>query len=197
MKKIFVFLMMILLSSSVFGQKNSITDVKITIAVPTYNEEGELVEEIYEKSVPQDLETAKSDIATILSVYNTTVSSYNKHIADLEKEIVDISKEFDKIQKKYEESQSLIQSMTSNVENLKETNNATKFLLPYFGLSLGYGFANERTVHLVDVTGDIYFGNFRLSIGPLLEFENRSSEEKKNNNSTGFGILFNIGYIFK
>lgn len=194
MKKFFLMSFIILFGFGVFAQNNSITDVKITVTVPHYNESGILEEDVYEKAVPQDLNEAKRDIATILSVYNTTITSYNKHIDDLDEEIKTLLSELEKVTKESKKYQDTITNLTNKVDQAKENNNSITFLFPHFGISGGYGMSLKQGNHIIDLTADFYFSNFKISAGPLMFIDSTPGD---NSSPVSFGFLANFGYIFK
>lgn len=197
MKRIIVFILIFTIFITVLcGEErrpqSTIDETKITISVPSYDKDGNLKYDKYKKRLPQNLDEAKEDIGIILSTYNSTSNSYVDHVEKLEAEIASLKKQLDETKKLYEESKKIKEEAVGINSDLKKNNSEALSLFPRFGVSLFYGTGFKNFYNLGVMTGDIYFGNIKLSVGPML---NMSQDEDKTIN-TNLGLVFGLGYKF-
>lgn len=196
MKKIlsFILLFCVCSVSLIHSQErltNTIDDEWITISVPKYNEYDEVEYKHYQKKVPTDVESAKKDIATILSAYNSTITSYNEHIQKLEKELHEVKSQLEEVNKLYEGSINTLTAYNNIYASQSENLNQGFSLLPKFGISSLYGYTSKDNSHSVILLGDVYFGSFKVSLGPIIKYDQNDTLNK-----TTVGISIGLGYKF-
>ena len=113
MKKIFVFLLTIFLSISVYSQEN--TEKKIRINVPSIDEKGNITETVYAAEYPTSYNEAVSDIDLLVEIYEDVTKNYKDQIEEDRKYIAELLDELNKAKEKNKALES-IDSATSNVD---------------------------------------------------------------------------------
>ena len=147
MKKIFVFLLTIFLSISVYSQEN--TEKKIRINVPSIDEKGNITETVYAAEYPSTYNEAVSDIDLLVEIYEDVTKNYKDQIEEDRKYIAELIDELNKAKEKNKALES-IDSATSNTD--KQLNkNTLKNQFESFGIIGEYGVinnSNEISIHL-------------------------------------------------
>ena len=88
MKKIFVFLLTIFLSISVYSQENA--EKKIRINVPSIDEKGNITETVYAADYPTSYNEAISKIDLLVEIYDDVTKNYKNQIEEDRKYIAEL-----------------------------------------------------------------------------------------------------------
>ena len=184
MKKIFVFLLTIFLSISVYSQEN--TEKKIRINVPSIDEKGNITETVYAAEYPSSYNEAVSDIDLLVEIYEDVTKNYKDQIEEDRKYIAELIDELNKAKEKNKALES-IDSATSNTE--KQLNkNTLKNQFESFGIIWEYGVINNSNE--ISIQFGIKLWKFTFAAGPNI------SIPKTQNNKVDFGFRGSIGIWF-
>ena len=183
MKKIFVFLLTILLSISVYSQEN--TEKKIRINVPSIDEKGNIIETVYTADYPDSYNEAISKIDLLVEIYEDVTKNQieedRKYIAELLDELDDA--------KEKNKTLGSIDSATSNVESQIDKNKKTlKDQFESFGVIGEYGVINNSNE--ISIQLGIKLWKFTFAAGPNI------SIPKIQDNKVDFGFRGSIGIWF-
>ena len=184
MKKIFVFLLTIFLSISVYSQEN--TEKKIRINVPSIDEKGNITETVYAAEYPSSYNEAVSDIDLLVEIYEDVTKNYKDQIEEDRKYIAELIDELNKAKEKNKALES-IDSATSNTE--KQLNkNTLKNQFESFGIIWEYGVINNSNE--ISIQFGIKLWKFTFAAGPNI------SIPKTQDNKVDFGFRGSIGIWF-
>ena len=184
MKKIFVFLLTIFLSISVYSQEN--TEKKIRINVPSIDEKGNITETVYAAEYPSSYNEAVSDIDLLVEIYDDVTKNYKDQIEEDRKYIAELIDELNKAKEKNKALES-IDSATSNTD--KQLNkNTLKNQFESFGIIGEYGVINNSNE--ISIQFGIKLWKFTFAAGPNI------SIPKTQDNKVDFGFRGSIGVWF-
>lgn len=184
MKKIFVFLLTIFLSISVYSQEN--TEKKIRINVPSIDEKGNITETVYAAEYPSSYNEAVSDIDLLVEIYEDVTKNYKDQIEEDRKYIAELIDELNKAKEKNKALES-IDSATSNTD--KQLNkNTLKNQFESFGIIGEYGVINNSNE--ISIQFGIKLWKFTFAAGPNI------SIPKTQDNKVDFGFRGSIGVWF-
>ena len=184
MKKIFVFLLTIFLSISVYSQEN--TEKKIRINVPSIDEKGNITETVYAAEYPSSYNEAVSDIDLLVEIYDDVTKNYKDQIEEDRKYIAELIDELNKAKEKNKALES-IDSATSNTD--KQLNkNTLKNQFESFGIIGEYGVINNSNE--ISIQFGIKLWKFTFAAGPNI------SIPKTQDNKVDFGFRSSIGVWF-
>ena len=184
MKKIFVFLLTIFLSISVYSQEN--TEKKIRINVPSIDEKGNITETVYAAEYPLSYNEAVSDIDLLVEIYDDVTKNYKDQIEEDRKYIAELIDELNKAKEKNKALES-IDSATSNTD--KQLNkNTLKNQFESFGIIGEYGVINNSNE--ISIQFGIKLWKFTFAAGPNI------SIPKTQDNKVDFGFRGSIGVWF-
>ena len=184
MKKIFVFLLTIFLSISVYSQEN--TEKKIRINVPSIDEKGNITETVYAAEYPSTYNEAVSDIDLLVEIYEDVTKNYKDQIEEDRKYIAELIDELNKAKEKNKALES-IDSATSNTD--KQLNkNTLKNQFESFGIIGEYGVINNSNE--ISIQFGIKLWKFTFAAGPNI------SIPKTQDNKVDFGFRGSIGVWF-
>ena len=184
MKKIFVFLLTIFLSISVYSQEN--TEKKIRINVPSIDEKGNITETVYAAEYPSSYNEAVSDIDLLVEIYEDVTKNYKDQIEEDRKYIAELIDELNKAKEKNKALES-IDSATSNTD--KQLNkNTLKNQFESFGIIGEYGVINSSNE--ISIQFGIKLWKFTFAAGPNI------SIPKTQDNKVDFGFRGSIGVWF-
>ena len=184
MKKIFVFLLTIFLSISVYSQEN--TKKKIRINVPSIDEKGNITETVYAAEYPSSYNEAVSDIDLLVEIYEDVTKNYKDQIEEDRKYIAELIDELNKAKEKNKALES-IDSATSNTD--KQLNkNTLKNQFESFGIIGEYGVINNSNE--ISIQFGIKLWKFTFAAGPNI------SIPKTQDNKVDFGFRGSIGVWF-
>ena len=184
MKKIFVFLLTIFLSISVYSQEN--TEKKIRINVPSIDEKGNITETVYTSEYPSSYNEAVSDIDLLVEIYKDVTENYKDQIEEDRKYIAELIDELNKAKEKNKALES-IDSATSNTD--KQLNkNTLKNQFESFGIIGEYGVINNSNE--ISIQFGIKLWKFTFAAGPNI------SIPKTQDNKVDFGFRGSIGVWF-
>ena len=184
MKKIFVFLLTIFLSISVYSQEN--TEKKIRINVPSIDEKGNITETVYATEYPSTYNEAVSDIDLLVEIYEDVTKNYKDQIEEDRKYIAELIDELNKAKEKNKAFES-IDSATSNTD--KQLNkNTLKNQFESFGIIGEYGVINNSNE--ISIQFGIKLWKFTFAAGPNI------SIPKTQDNKVDFGFRGSIGVWF-
>lgn len=184
MKKIFVFLLTIFLSISVYSQEN--TEKKIRINVPSIDEKGNITETVYAAEYPSTYNEAVSDIDLLVEIYDDVTKNYKDQIEEDRKYIAELIDELNKAKEKNKALES-IDSATSNTD--KQLNkNTLKNQFESFGIIGEYGVINNSNE--ISIQFGIKLWKFTFAAGPNI------SIPKTQDNKVDFGFRGSIGVWF-
>ena len=184
MKKIFVFLLTIFLSISVYSQEN--TEKKIRINVPSIDEKGNITETVYAAEYPSSYNEAVSDIDLLVEIYEDVTKNYKDQIKEDRKYIAELIDELNKAKEKNKALES-IDSATSNTD--KQLNkNTLKNQFESFGIIGEYGVINNSNE--ISIQFGIKLWKFTFAAGPNI------SIPKTQDNKVDFGFRGSIGVWF-
>ena len=186
MKKIFVFLLTILLSISVYSQEN--TEKKIRINVPSIDEKGNIIETVYTADYPDSYNEAISKIDLLVEIYEDVTKNYKDQIEEDRKYIAELLDELDDAKEKNKTLGS-IDSATSNVESQIDKNKKTlKDQFESFGVIGEYGVINNSNE--ISIQLGIKLWKFTFAAGPNI------SIPKIQDNKVDFGFRGSIDIWF-
>lgn len=184
MKKIFVFLLTIFLSISVYSQEN--TEKKIRINVPSIDEKGNITETVYAAEYPSSYNEAISKIDLLVEIYDDVTKNYKDQIEEDRKYIAELIDELNKAKEKNKALES-IDSATSNTD--KQLNkNTLKKQFESFGIIGEYGVINNSNE--ISIQFGIKLWKFTFAAGPNI------SIPKTQDNKVDFGFRGSIGVWF-
>ena len=184
MKKIFVFLLTIFLSISIYSQEN--TEKKIRINVPSIDEKGNITETVYAAKYPSSYNEAVSDIDLLVEIYEDVTKNYKDQIEEDRKYIAELIDELNKAKEKNKALES-IDSATSNTD--KQLNkNTLKNQFESFGIIGEYGVINNSNE--ISIQFGIKLWKFTFAAGPNI------SIPKTQDNKVDFGFRGSIGVWF-
>lgn len=184
MKKIFVFLLTMFLSISVYSQEN--TEKKIRINVPSIDEKGNITETVYAAEYPSSYNEAVSDIDLLVEIYEDVTKNYKDQIEEDRKYIAELIDELNKAKEKNKALES-IDSATSNTD--KQLNkNTLKNQFESFGIIGEYGVINNSNE--ISIQFGIKLWKFTFAAGPNI------SIPKTQDNKVDFGFRGSIGIWF-
>ena len=184
MKKIFVFLLTIFLSISVYSQEN--TEKKIRINVPSIDEKGNITETVYATEYPSSYNEAVSDIDLLVEIYEDVTKNYKDQIEEDRKYISELLDELNKAKEKNKALES-IDSATSNTD--KQLNkNTLKNQFESVGIIGEYGVINNSNE--ISIQFGIKLWKFTFAAGPNI------SIPKTQDNKVDFGFRGSIGIWF-
>lgn len=184
MKKIFVFLLTIFLSISVYSQEN--TEKKIRINVPSIDEKGNITETVYAAEYPSSYNEAVSDIDLLVEIYEDVTKNYKDQIEEDRKYIAELLDELNKAKEKNKALES-IDSATSNTD--KQLNkNTLKNQFESVGIIGEYGVINNSNE--ISIQFGIKLWKFTFAAGPNI------SIPKTQDNKVDFGFRGSIGIWF-
>lgn len=184
MKKIFVFLLTIFLSISIYSQEN--TEKKIRINVPSIDEKGNITETVYAAEYPSSYNEAVSDIDLLVEIYEDVTKNYKDQIEEDRKYIAELIDELNKAKEKNKALES-IDSATSNTD--KQLNkNTLKDQFESFGIIGEYGVINNSNE--ISIQFGIKLWKFTFAAGPNI------SIPKTQDNKVDFGFRGSIGVWF-
>lgn len=184
MKKIFVFLLTIFLSISVYSQEN--TEKKIRINVPSIDEKGNITETVYAAEYPSSYNEAVSDIDLLVEIYEDVTKNYKDQIEEDRKYIAELIDELNKAKEKNKALES-IDSATSNTD--KQLNkNTLKNQFESVGIIGEYGVINNSNE--ISIQFGIKLWKFTFAAGPNI------SIPKTQDNKVDFGFRGSIGIWF-
>lgn len=184
MKKIFVFLLTIFLSISVYSQEN--TEKKIRINVPSIDEKGDITETVYAAEYPASYNEAISDIDLLVEIYEDVTKNYKDQIEEDRKYIAELINELNKAKEKNKALES-IDSATSNAD--KQLNkNTLKNQFESVGIIGEYGVINNSNE--ISIQFGIKLWKFTFAAGPNI------SIPKTQDNKVDFGFRGSIGIWF-
>lgn len=184
MKKIFVFLLTIFLSISVYSQEN--TEKKIRINVPSIDEKGNITETVYATDYPTSYNEAISKIDLLVEIYDDVTKNYKDQIEEDRKYIAELIDELNKAKEKNKALES-IDSATSNTD--KQLNkNTLKNQFESFGIIGEYGVINNSNE--ISIQFGIKLWKFTFAAGPNI------SIPKTQDNKVDFGFRGSIGVWF-
>ena len=184
MKKIFVFLLTIFLSISVYSQENA--EKKIRINVPSIDEKGNITETVYAAEYPSSYNEAVSDIDLLVEIYEDVTKNYKDQIEEDRKYIAELIDELNKAKEKNKALES-IDSATSNTD--KQLNkNTLKDQFESFGIIGEYGVINNSNE--ISIQFGIKLWKFTFAAGPNI------SIPKTQDNKVDFGFRGSIGVWF-
>ena len=184
MKKIFVFLLTIFLSISIYSQEN--TEKKIRINVPSIDEKGNITETVYAAEYPSSYNEAVSDIDLLVEIYEDVTKNYKDQIEEDRKYIAELIDELNKAKEKNKALES-IDSATSNTD--KQLNkNTLKNQFESFGIIGEYGVINNSNE--ISIQFGIKLWKFTFAAGPNI------SIPKTQDNKVDFGFRGSIGIWF-
>jgi len=186
MKKIFVFLLTIFLSISVYSQEN--TEKKIRINVPSIDEEGNITETVYAADYPTSYNEAISKIDLLVEIYEDVTKNYKDQIKEDRKYIAELLDELNKAKEKNKALKS-IDSATSNADLQLDKNKKTlKEQFESFGVIGEYGVINNSNE--ISIQFGIKLWKFTFAAGPNI------SIPKTQDNKVDFGFRGSIGIWF-
>ena len=186
MKKIFVFLLTLFLSISVYSQEN--TEKKIRIKVPSIDESGNITETVYAAEYPSTYNEAISDIDLLVEIYEDVTKNYKDQIEEDRKYIAELIDELDKAKEKNKALES-IDSATSDTDTQIDKNKKTiKDQFESFGIIGEYGVINDSNE--ISVQFGIKLWKFTFAAGPNI------SIPKTQDNKVDFGFRGSIGFWF-
>ena len=184
MKKIFVFLLTIFLSISIYSQEN--TEKKIRINVPSIDEKGNITETVYAAEYPSSYNEAISDIDLLVEIYEDVTKNYKDQIEEDRKYIAELIDELNKAKEKNKALES-IDSATSNTD--KQLNkNTLKNQFESVGIIGEYGVINNSNE--ISIQFGIKLWKFTFAAGPNI------SIPKTQDNKVDFGFRGSIGIWF-
>ena len=184
MKKIFVFLLTIFLSISIYSQEN--TEKKIRINVPSIDEKGNITETVYAAEYPSSYNEAVSDIDLLVEIYEDVTKNYKDQIEEDRKYIAELIDELNKAKEKNKALES-IDSATSNTD--KQLNkNTLKNQFESFGIIGEYGVINNSNE--ISIQFGIKLWKCTFAAGPNI------SIPKTQDNKVDFGFRGSIGVWF-
>ena len=184
MKKIFVFLLTIFLSISVYSQEN--IEKKIRINVPSIDEKGNITETVYAAEYPSSYNEAVSDIDLLVEIYEDVTKNYKDQIEEDRKYIAELIDELNKAKEKNKALES-IDSATSNTD--KQLNkNTLKNQFESVGIIGEYGVINNSNE--ISIQFGIKLWKFTFAAGPNI------SIPKTQDNKVDFGFRGSIGIWF-
>ena len=184
MRKIFVFLLTIFLSISVYSQEN--IEKKIRINVPSIDEKGNITETVYAAEYPSSYNEAVSDIDLLVEIYEDVTKNYKDQIEEDRKYIAELIDELNKAKEKNKALES-IDSATSNTD--KQLNkNTLKNQFESFGIIGEYGVINNSNE--ISIQFGIRLWKFTFIAGPNI------SIPKSQDNKVDFGFRGSIGIWF-
>ena len=184
MKKIFVFLLTIFLSISIYSQEN--TEKKIRINVPSIDGKGNITETVYAAEYPSSYNEAVSDIDLLVEIYEDVTKNYKDQIEEDRKYIAELIDELNKAKEKNKALES-IDSATSNTD--KQLNkNTLKNQFESFGIIGEYGVINNSNE--ISIQFGIKLWKFTFAAGPNI------SIPKTQDNKVDFGFRGSIGVWF-
>lgn len=184
MKKIFVFLLTIFLSISIYSQENA--EKKIRINVPSIDEKGNITETVYAAEYPSSYNEAVSDIDLLVEIYEDVTKNYKDQIEEDRKYIAELIDELNKAKEKNKALES-IDSATSNTD--KQLNkNTLKNQFESFGIIGEYGVINNSNE--ISIQFGIKLWKFTFAAGPNI------SIPKTQDNKVDFGFRGSIGVWF-
>ena len=184
MRKIFVFLLTIFLSISVYSQEN--IEKKIRINVPSIDEKGNITETVYAAEYPSSYNEAVSDIDLLVEIYEDVTKNYKDQIEEDRKYIAELIDELNKAKEKNKALES-IDSATSNTD--KQLNkNTLKNQFESFGIIGEYGVINNSNE--ISIQFGIKLWKFTFAAGPNI------SIPKTQDNKVDFGFRGSIGIWF-
>lgn len=184
MKKIFVFLLTIFLSISVYSQEN--TEKKIRINVPSIDEKGNITETVYAAEYPSSYNEAVSDIDLLVEIYEDVTKNYKDQIEEDRKYIAELIDELNKAKEKNKALES-IDSATSNTDELLNKN-TLKNQFESVGIIGEYGVINNSNE--ISIQFGIKLWKFTFAAGPNI------SIPKTQDNKVDFGFRGSIGIWF-
>ena len=186
MKKIFVFLLTLFLSISVYSQEN--TEKKIRIKVPSIDEKGNITETIYTAEYPTSYNEAISDIELLVEIYEDVNKNYKDQIEEDRKYIAELLDELNKAKEKNKALES-IDSATSNADLQLDKNKKTlNEQFESFGVIGEYGVINNSNE--ISIQFGIKLWKFTFAAGPNI------SIPKTQDNKVDFGFRGSIGIWF-
>ena len=173
MKKIFIFLLTLLLSISVYSQEN--TEKKIRINVPSIDEKGNITETVYTAEYPSSYNEAISDIDLLVEIYKDVTKNYKDQIEEDRKYIAELIDELNKVKEKNKALESIDSDVSNTDLQINKNKKTIKDQFESFGIIGEYGVINIRLWKFTFIAGpNIYipksqdnkvdFG-FRGSIG--------------------------------
>lgn len=186
MKKIFVFLLTIFLSISVYSQEN--TEKKIRINVPSIDENGNIKETVYAADYPSSYNEAISNIDLLVEIYEDVTKNYKDQIEEDRKYIAELIDELNKAKEKNKALES-IESATSDANAQIDKNEKTlKDQFESFGVIGEYGVINNSNE--ISIQFGIKLWKFTFAAGPNV------SIPKTQDNKVDFGFRGSIGIWF-
>lgn len=186
MKKIFVFLLTLLLSISVYSQEN--TEKKIRIKVPSIDEKGNITETVYVADYPSSYSEAVFDIDLLVEIYEDVTKNYKDQIEEDRKYISELLNELNEAKEKNKTLES-IDSVNSDVEIQMDKNKKTiKDQFESFGIIGEYGVINDSNE--ISIQFGIKLWKFTFTAGPDI------SIPKTQDNKVDFGFRGSIGIWF-
>ena len=184
MKKIFVFLLTIFLSISIYSQEN--TEKKIRINVPSIDEKGNITETVYAAEYPSSYNEAVSDIDLLVEIYEDVTKNYKDQIEEDRKYIAELIDELNKAKEKNKALESIDAATSSTDKQLNK--NTLKNQFESFGIIGEYGVINNSNE--ISIQFGIKLWKFTFAAGPNI------SIPKTQDNKVDFGFRGSIGVWF-
>jgi len=185
MKKIFLFLSVFFISTTLFAEK-------IKITVPSFDSEGNIVETVYVKDIPDTYDDAIDTINLIIDIYNEVSSNYKNQIIDMEKYCDKITEDLTKANEQITTLKTLNEIKDDNdsiiQKNEQKTDSYNFSLKNNMGIIAEYGCMNKSNE--VAVKFALRFWRFSFEVGPNLLIPTGINTEYQ------FGFRGGIGFWF-
>ena len=186
MKKIFIFLLTLLLSISVYSQEN--TEKKIRINVPSIDEKGNITETVYTAEYPSSYNEAISDIDLLVEIYKDVTENYKDQIEEDRKYISELIDELNKAKEKNKALESIDSDVSDADLQINKNKKTIKDQFESFGIVGEYGVINNSNE--ISIQFGIRLWKFTFIAGPNI------SIPKSQNNKVDFGFRGSIGIWF-
>lgn len=183
MKKILVFLLTIIFSSFVYSEN-------IQIKVPTFDNDGNIKEETYTRSMPTTYEESITVIRALVESYNTTSNAYKTELTHNKEAIEKISKDLEIANEKVNtledinKSKDLLDNANKNLDNKFNLKN----MFSGFGIIGEYGTINNSDE--VSLQLGIRIWKLTLGVGPNILIPRVNTESMR------FGFRGSLGFWF-
>ena len=186
MKKLFVFLLIIFLSISVYSQENA--EKKIRINVPSIDEKGNITETVYAAEYPTSYNEAISDIDLLVEIYKDVTENYKDQIEEDRKYIAELIDELNKAKEKNKALESIDSDVSNTDAQINKNKKTIKDQFESFGIIGEYGVLNNSNE--ISIQLGIRLWKFTFIAGPNI------SITKSQDNKVDFGFRGSIGIWF-
>lgn len=186
MKKFISFLLISTFSVFLFAQE------KIEISVPSFDKDGKIVEEVYERDIPTTYEESVKLIKTLTEIYEEVNNNYKNQILEYEKYTNKIQEDLDLAKKDNKRLKELLSEKDNIDKYTSDTKNSTIFKDNFESIGILFDYSTSWSSNNFGLQIGFKFWKFTFTFGPELYVPvNRDT-----NNRITVGLETGLGFWF-